>query len=141
MMQKIFVLLSGLLFGAGLTISGMVNPAKILNFLDLTGQFDATLIFVMGAGLIVTTIGYQLIFKRGKPFFDGKFHLPTSEIIDVKLIGGAAMFGMGWGLSGFCPGPAIASLVFGYQQSIIFVAAMIVGTLLVRIIPSATKLD
>ena len=140
-MQKIFVLLSGLLFGAGLTISGMVNPAKILNFLDLSGRFDATLIFVMGAGLIVTTIGYQLTFKRGKPFFESKFHLPTYEIIDAKLICGAAMFGLGWGLSGFCPGPAIASLVFGYQQSFIFVAAMIVGTLLVCLIPAATKLD
>ena len=140
-MQKIFILLSGLLFGAGLTISGMVNPAKILNFLDLTGQFDATLIFVMVAGLIVTTIGYQLTFKRTKPFFDSKFHLPTSEIIDAKLIGGAAMFGLGWGLSGFCPGPAISSLVFGYQQSFIFVAAMIVGTLLVRFLPTTSKLD
>ena len=75
-MQKIFVLISGLLFGAGLTISGMVNPAKILNFLDVAGQFDATLIFVMGTGLIVTTIGYQLIFKRSKPLFDSQFHLP-----------------------------------------------------------------
>ena len=140
-MQKIFVLLSGLLFGAGLTISGMVNPAKILNFLDLSGQFDATLIFVMGAGLIVTTIGYQLIFRRGKPFFDNQFHLPTATGIDAKLIGGAVLFGLGWGLSGFCPGPAIASLVFGYKQSFIFVAAMIVGTQLVRFIPSLTKLD
>lgn len=140
-MQKIFVLLSGLLFGAGLTISGMINPAKILNFLDLSGQFDATLIFVMGAGLIVTMIGYQLIFRRGKPFFDNQFHLTTTRDIDAKLIGGAALFGVGWGLSGFCPGPAIASLVFGYQQSFIFVAAMIVGTLLVRFIPTAAKLD
>jgi uncharacterized protein len=141
MMQKFFVLIAGLLFGAGLTISGMVNPAKILNFLDLTGQFDPTLIFVMCAGLIFTTIGYQLIFKRSKPFFDSQFHLPTSEIIDAKLIGGAALFGIGWGMSGFCPGPAIASLVFGYQQSFIFVTAMIVGTLLVRFMPTATKLD
>ncbi len=140
-MQKFFVLISGLLFGAGLTISGMVNPAKILNFLDLTGQFDATLIFVMGVGLIVTTVGYQLIFRRSKPFFDSNFHLPTSEIIDVKMTGGAALFGLGWALSGFCPGPAIASLVFGYQQSFIFVAAMIAGTLLVRFIPTATKLN
>jgi len=140
-MQKFFVLISGLLFGAGLTISGMVNPAKILNFLDLSGQFDATLIFVMGAGLIVTTFGYQLIFKRGRPFFDTQFHLPTTSIIDVKLIGGAALFGMGWGLSGFCPGPALASLVFGYQQSFIFVAAMIAGTVLVRLIPQSTRLD
>lgn len=140
-MQKFFVLISGLLFGAGLTISGMVNPAKILNFLDLTGQFDATLIFVMGAGLIVTTIGYQLIFRRGKPFFDSQFHLPKSEAIDVKLIGGAALFGIGWGISGFCPGPAIASLVFGYQQSFIFVAAMIVGTMFVRLVPKTSSLD
>ena len=140
-MQKFFVLISGLLFGAGLTISGMVNPAKILNFLDLTGQFDATLIFVMGAGLIVTTIGYQLIFRRGKPFFDSQFHLPKSEAIDVKLIGGAALFGIGWGISGFCPGPAIASLVFGYQQSFIFVTAMIVGTMFVRLVPKTSSLD
>jgi uncharacterized protein len=141
MMQKLFVLISGLLFGAGLTISGMVNPAKILNFLDLTGQFDPTLIFVMGAGLIVTTIGYQLFFKRGKPFFESQFHLPTETGIDAKLVGGAALFGIGWGISGFCPGPAIASLVFGYQQSFIFVASMIVGTLLVRFMPTATELD
>ena len=140
-MQKFFVLISGLLFGAGLTISGMVNPAKILNFLDLTGQFDATLIFVMGAGLIITTIGYQIIFRRGKPFFDSQFHLPKSEAIDVKLIGGAALFGIGWGISGFCPGPAIASLVFGYQQSFVFVAAMIVGTMLVRFVPKTSTLD
>ena len=140
-MKKIFVLISGLLFGTGLTISGMVNPAKILNFLDVAGQFDATLIFVMGTGLIVTTIGYQLIFKRSKPLFDSQFHLPKSEIIDFKLVGGAALFGIGWGLSGFCPGPALASLVFGYQQSFIFVAAMIVGTLLVRFIPASAKLD
>jgi uncharacterized protein len=140
-MQKFFVLIAGLLFGAGLTISGMVNPAKILNFLDLTGQFDPTLIFVMGAGLIFTTIGYQLIFKRSKPFFDSQFHLPTSEIIDAKLIGGAALFGIGWGMSGFCPGPAIASLVFGYQQSFMFVAAMIVGTMLARLLPARSKVD
>ena len=141
MMQKLFVLISGLIFGAGLTVSGMVNPAKILNFLDFAGQFDATLIFVMGAGLIIATIGYGLIFKRVTPFFDGQFHLPTETGIDAKLIGGAALFGIGWGLSGFCPGPAIASLVFGYQQSFIFLAAMIVGTLLVRFIPVSTKLD
>ena len=140
-MQKIFVLISGLLFGAGLAISAMVNPAKILNFLDLFGQFDATLIFVIGAGLIVTTIGYQLTFKRGKPFFDSQFHLPTDTVIDARLVGGAALFGVGWGISGFCPGPAIASLVFGYQHSFIFVAAMIAGTMLVRFLPTASKLD
>jgi uncharacterized protein len=140
-MQKFFVLISGILFGAGLAISGMVNPVKILNFLDLFGQFDATLIFVMGAGLIVATIGYQLIFKRGKPFFGNRFHLPRETGIDAKLVGGAALFGIGWGISGFCPGPAIASLVFGYQQSFIFVAAMILGTMFVRFLPTASNLD
>ena len=141
MMQKFFVLVSGLLIGAGLTISGMVNPAKILNFLDIFGQFDATLIFVMGSGLVIATIGYQFMFNRGKPFFDTRFHLPTEGAIDGKLVSGAALFGIGWGLSGFCPGPALASLVFGYQQSFIFVASMIMGTLLVRFIPASTKLD
>jgi uncharacterized protein len=140
-MQKFFVLISGLIFGAGLALSGMVNPAKILNFLDLTGQFDGTLIFVMGAGLIVATIGYQLIFKRGKPFFDSEFHIPTLEIIDAKLIGGAGLFGIGWGMSGFCPGPAIASLVYGYQQSFIFVAAMVVGTMLAQFLPKTQTRD
>jgi uncharacterized protein len=141
MMQKFFVLISGILFGAGLAISGMVNPAKILNFLDLFGQFDATLIFVMGSGLIVATIGYQLIFKHGKPFFESQFHLPTETVIDAKLVGGAALFGIGWGISGFCPGPAIASLVYGYQQSFVFVTAMVVGTMLVRFLPTSSKLD
>jgi uncharacterized protein len=140
-MQKFFVLISGLIFGAGLALSGMVNPAKILNFLDLTGKFDGTLIFVMGAGLIVATIGYQLIFKRGKPFFDSEFHIPTLEIIDAKLIGGAGLFGIGWGMSGFCPGPAIASLVYGYQQSFIFVAAMVVGTMLAQFLPKTQTRD
>ena len=140
-MQKLFVLISGLLFGAGVTISGMVNPAKVLNFMDLTGRFDATLIFVMGAGLLVTLIGYQLIFKRGKPFFDNRFHLPTSTAIDGKLIFGATLFGLGWGITGFCPGPALASLVFGYSQSFIFVAAMIAGTLIANYATKTTKLD
>ncbi|MDE2446096.1 MAG: YeeE/YedE family protein [Alphaproteobacteria bacterium] len=140
-MQKLLVLISGAVFGAGLTISGMVNPAKILNFLDLAGQFDGTLIFVMGAGLAVTAIGYYLVLRRGKPLFDSQFHLPTAETIDARLMGGAALFGLGWGLSGLCPGPALASLVFGYQQSFIFVAAMLVGTLLVRFIPAQNKLD
>jgi uncharacterized protein len=123
-MGKLAILLSGLLFGAGVTISGMVNPMKILNFLDIFGPWDATLIFVMGAGLVVTFLGYQFTFRRNAPFFATSFRLPTSQDIDVKLLGGAALFGLGWGLSGFCPGPAIASLVFGKTESITFVIAM-----------------
>jgi hypothetical protein len=131
-MGKLSTLLSGLLFGTGLTISGMVNPMKILNFLDISGPWDATLIFVMGAGIVVTLIGYQIIFQRNAPLFATSFRLPTSQDIDAKLLGGAALFGLGWGLSGFCPGPAIASLVFGRMESATFVIAMATGMFLTK---------
>jgi uncharacterized protein len=131
-MGKLATLLSGLLFGIGLTISGMVNPMKILNFLDISGPWDATLIFVMGSGLVVTLLGYQIIFKRNAPLFATSFRLPTSQDIDVKLLGGAALFGLGWGLTGFCPGPAIASLVFGRMESITFVIAMAAGMIIAK---------
>ena len=131
-MEKLIALISGMLFGAGVTISGMVNPMKILNFLDIFGAWDATLIFVMGAGLLVTVLGYQIIFKRKAPLFALSFRLPTSEDIDAKLLVGAALFGAGWGLGGFCPGPAVASLVFGSFESITFVIAMAAGMLLTK---------
>jgi hypothetical protein len=131
-MGKLAILLSGLLFGAGVTISGMVNPMKVLNFLDLFGPWDATLLFVMGAGLVVTLLGYQIIFRRKAPLFATSFRLPTSQYIDAKLLGGAALFGLGWGLSGFCPGPAIASLVFGRMESITFVIAMATGMIIAK---------
>ena len=135
-MSRIAVLISGLLFGAGLTISGMVNPMKILNFLDFTGSFDPTLIFVMGGGLLVTIIGYQLLFRQPKPLFADQFQIPTLKQIDRRLVGGAVLFGIGWGLSGFCPGPAIASLVFGHVESFVFVAAMAIGMVLTRLLPA-----
>ncbi len=131
-MGRLAILLSGLLFGTGVTVSGMVNPMKVLNFLDIFGQWDATLIFVMGAGLIVTSLGYQIIFRRSAPLFATSFRLPTSQDIDTKLLGGAALFGLGWGISGFCPGPAIASLVFGRMESITFVLAMSAGMILTK---------
>lgn len=129
-MEKLIALISGVLFGAGVTISGMVNPMKVLNFLDIFGAWDATLILVMGAGFLVTLLGYQIIFRRKAPLFAQSFRLPTSQDIDTKLLGGAALFGVGWGLSGFCPGPAVASLVFGRMESITFVIAMAAGMLL-----------
>lgn len=131
-MGKLIVFISGVLFGAGVTISGMVNPMKVLNFLDISGAWDATLIFVMGAALLVTLIGYQVIFSRKVPMFAPSFQLPTSEDIDAKLLGGAALFGVGWGLSGFCPGPAIASVVFGRMESVTFVIAMAAGMILAK---------
>ena len=133
-MNRIAVFISGLLFGAGVTVSGMVNPMKVLNFMDIAGQWDPTLVFVMGTGLVVTFIGYRLVFARGKPFFAASFSLPSSQVIDARLIGGATLFGLGWGLTGFCPGPAVASLVFGYWQSALFTAAMAAGMIAVRFI-------
>ena len=131
-MGKFTVLISGLLFGAGVTISGMVNPMKVLNFMDIFGQWDATLIFVMGAGLVVTFLGYQIVFRRKTPLFATSFRLPTSQDIDAKLLGGAALFGLGWGISGFCPGPAVASVVFGRTESITFVIAMAAGMIVTK---------
>ncbi len=126
--MKLFTaLLSGLLFGAGLALSGMVNPMKVQNFLDIAGNWDPTLIFVMAAGLAATFFGYGLVLRRGKPLFAPRFNLPGGWGIDGRLVGGAAIFGLGWGLTGFCPGPAIASLVFGLWPSVIFVLAMVVG--------------
>ena len=131
-MGKFLVLMSGLLFGAGVTISGMVNPMKVLNFMDIFGHWDATLIFVMGAALAVTLMGYQIIFKRTAPLFAASFRLPTSKDIDAKLLGGAALFGLGWGISGFCPGPAVASVVFGRTESLTFVIAMAAGMIVTK---------
>ncbi len=130
-MQRLAVLVSGLLFGAGLTLSAMVNPAKILNFLDIAGDWDPTLIFVMGAGLLVTFIGYRIVFRRPTPLFETRFILPTATAPDLKLLAGAALFGLGWGLTGFCPGPAIAALAFGQWQSYVFVASMAAGMIAV----------
>jgi uncharacterized protein len=131
-MGKFLVFISGAFFGAGVTISGMVNPMKVLNFFDFFGAWDATLIFVMGAGLLVTLIGYQIILKRKTPLFAPTFRLPPSQDIDTKLLAGAALFGLGWGLGGFCPGPAVASLVFGQTESITFVMAMAAGMILAK---------
>lgn len=132
-MGKLAVLLAGLFFGAGVTVSGMVNPMKVLNFMDISGQWDPTLILVMGAGLIGTFIGYRLTLARARPLFAPAFNLPHSTALDGKLLGGGALFGLGWGLSGFCPGPAVASLVFGRAESFIFVIAMAAGMIAARL--------
>jgi uncharacterized protein len=131
-MEKLTAATSGALFGIGLTISGMVNPMKVLNFLDLFGTHDFTLIFVMGGGLLTALVGYQLLFKRGRPYFAERFELPKSNLIDARLLSGAALFGIGWGISGICPGPAISGLVFGNSLSFIFVAAMAIGIVAAR---------
>jgi hypothetical protein len=129
-MPLIFGLLAGVIFGAGLTLSDMVNPARVLNFLDVAGSWDPTLIFVMAGGLGVTTSGYWLILRRGSPLLGDRFNLPTLERIDLPLVGGAALFGIGWGLAGMCPGPALTDLVTLEPKAWLFVAAMLAGMIL-----------
>jgi len=121
---------SGTIFGLGLTISEMINPARVIGFLDITGWWDPTLMFVMGGALAVTIPAFTLIMRRTQPLLDGQFVLPTKRNIDRPLILGAAIFGIGWGLGGFCPGPALAALASGAPAVILFVIAMIVGQLL-----------
>jgi uncharacterized membrane protein YedE/YeeE len=120
-------LIAGLVFGLGLTVSGMINPAKVLNFLDIAGSWDPSLVFVMGSAVVVTFIGYRLAFASGRPLFDQSYFLPTLTAIDARLVGGSAIFGIGWGLGGFCPGPAISSLSVGGTGTYVFVAAMLAG--------------
>jgi uncharacterized membrane protein YedE/YeeE len=126
-MPIILSLLVGIIFGAGLALSDMVNPARVLNFFDVAGSWDPTLIFVMGGALASTTLGYRLVFARGTPLIGGTFHLPTQRQIDLPLVGGAAAFGVGWGLAGYCPGPALAALVSLEPKVWMFVVAMLAG--------------
>jgi len=121
------VFLSGLLFGLGLTVSAMVNPAKVIDFLDLFGNWDPSLALVMAGGLAVTIPAFQLILKRDRPLLETRFFLPTSKDIDRRLIGGAILFGVGWGLAGLCPGPALTSLITLNSSVWLFVVAMIGG--------------
>ncbi|WP_377293368.1 DUF6691 family protein [Rhizobium sp. SG2393] len=127
-------ILAGLLFGAGLVISDMVNPARVLAFLDVTGAWDPSLAFVMGGALIPSSIAYAIKRKRTRPVFDTAFHVPTSRVIDRPLIGGAILFGLGWGLVGLCPGPAIASLVTGRWETVLFTLAMLAGMAAYRMV-------
>jgi len=131
-MQLLSTLISGLLFGAGLAVSGMVNPAKVVNFFDVAGSWDASLLFVMAGALAVTLLGYRLVLRRQSPLYTSSFSLPTTKDINARLIGGAALFGLGWGLAGLCPGPAVASLTTLSIEPVIFIAAMALGMVLVR---------
>jgi uncharacterized protein len=129
--------IAGLIFGIGLLISGMANPAKVQNFLDLAGTFDPSLIFVMLGAVVVTFVGYRLVLRRPRPLLAEKFVVPTLKEIDGRLVVGAGLFGIGWGLSGFCPGPAITSLPLLAKGTLIFVPAMIVGIGLARLLTQA----
>lgn len=136
-MKLVIQFLIGLLFGIGLVISGMSNPQKVLNFLDLaaitTGTWDASLAFVLGGAVLTTFIGYRVVFRQPKPVLDATFHLPTATQIDQPLLYGAAIFGLGWGLSGFCPGPAFTAFGTGAPLAILFVGAMVIGMIVARV--------
>jgi uncharacterized membrane protein YedE/YeeE len=131
-MRLLSTYIIGLIFGIGISISGMANPAKVLNFFDIAGAWDPSLAFVMGGALIVTFIGYRMVFNRGAPLLEQKFQLPTRRDIDPALIGGSALFGVGWGMTGFCPGGALPALGTGRSEVLIFVAALIVGILIAK---------
>lgn len=120
-------LISGMLFGLGLTLSGMSDPAKVLGFLDITGAWIPDLIFVMGGAVVVTFVLTPWVMRREAPLLASAFTVPLKQALDRRLIGGAMLFGIGWGLSGYCPGPALVSLLYGYESTLIFCAAMFAG--------------
>ena len=131
-MQIGISLISGVLFGLGLSISGMLNPQKVQGFLDIAGAWDPSLAFVMGGGLAVNLAGIMLMKKRETPFLAQVFHMPTSTVIDKRLIMGAVLFGAGWALAGLCPGPAIASLAMLTPDVGLFFLCMVAGLLIAQ---------
>ena len=133
MIRILGALAIGLLFGAGVSVSGMINPAKVLGFLDFAGNWDPTLSLVMLGALIAAVPGYALVRRLDAPLTEQRFQIPTARHIDVPLVAGALMFGVGWGLVGFCPGPAIAAVATGLQDVLIFFAAMVAGMGLFRV--------
>lgn len=127
MAHSFVALFVGILFGVGLAISGMTSPHKVIGFLDIFGQWDPSLIFVMVGAIIVNGLSYFFLKKRPRPLLNHQFHLPTLKVIDGKLIIGSVLFGVGWGLTGFCPGPALASLTTMDQTPILFVGSLVAG--------------
>ena len=135
-MRLLSTYLIGLIFGVGISISGMANPAKVLNFFDFAGTWDPSLALVMGGAVVVTFVGYRLVLARSGPIFGEGFVLPTSRTIDLRLVGGSAVFGVGWGIAGFCPGGALPALGTGRWEVLLFVAAMVAGIWLAKYLQS-----
>ncbi|TVU54151.1 MAG: YeeE/YedE family protein [Arthrospira sp. PLM2.Bin9] len=127
--ENLIVLVSGILFGFGLGLSQMMDRDRVLGFLDVVGVWDPTLIFVLGGAVGVTAIAFRFVLRLPHPLFSNKFYLPTRQDIDPTLIMGAAIFGIGWGIGGYCPGPAITALVLGILNPVLFIIAMIAGSL------------
>lgn len=132
MMQPLVSLVAGVVFGLGLAVAEMTNPLKVLDFLDLAGNWDPSLAFVMGGAVMVTLVAFRFVLRRPVPLYGDRFHLPTLTQLDRKLLGGAALFGIGWGLAGYCPGPALATILSGNSETWLFVPAMLVGGALQR---------
>ena len=129
MKEKLTILLSGLLFGLGLGFSQMIDRDRVLGFLDVTGAWDPTLLFVLGGAVTVTVIAFRFVLRLSQPILANDFHLPTKKDIDKPLVIGAVIFGIGWGIAGYCPGPGITALVLGIWNPILFMIAFIVGSL------------
>jgi uncharacterized membrane protein YedE/YeeE len=132
MQRTVIAGLIGLVFGTGMALSGMSNPAKVLNFFDFAGSWDPSLALVMASALLVTALGYRFVLRRDKPIMEARFHLPTARKLDTPLLAGSAIFGVGWGISGFCPGGAIPALGLGEPSAWIFVGTMLAGIVAAR---------
>tara|TARA_R110002074_G_scaffold3594_19_gene18804 strand:- start:39 stop:485 length:447 start_codon:yes stop_codon:yes gene_type:complete len=133
-MRNLLTLLVGMLFGTGIAMSGMANPAKVINFFDVAGTWDPSLAFVMGGAVIVTFIGYRMVLRRPRPIYEPAFDIPKNRQLDARLLVGAGIFGVGWGITGFCPGGALPVLGTLDTRVIIFVAALIAGMLITRVL-------
>ncbi|MGJ5621119.1 DUF6691 family protein [Sulfitobacter sp. MF3-043] len=131
-MRNLLTFFIGSIFGTGIAMSGMANPAKVINFFDVAGTWDPSLAFVMGGAVIVTFIGYRLVFSRSAPVYEPTFDVPTNRQLDARLLIGAGVFGVGWGIAGFCPGGALPALGTLDTRVAIFVAALIAGMLITR---------
>ena len=129
-MQRVIEFLLGLLFGMGLLISGMTDPGKVQGFLDLAGAWDPSLAFVMGGGVVVGVLGFGVAKTKSRSFSGNPFHWPEMTQVDRPLVLGSLMFGVGWGLAGFCPGPALVAMASGHDKAVVFVIAMVVGMVL-----------
>lgn len=132
MNRALYAALAGALFGLGLAVSGMTDPDKVLNFLDVAGRWDPSLALVMGGALAVTLPGYAWVRRRGRAACGDALQLPSATRVDARLVVGSALFGIGWGVAGYCPGPALANLAHGSAEAVVFVAAMLAGSQLAR---------
>ena len=129
MKREILALIAGVLFGLGLAVSQMINPNKVLGFLDIAGAWDPSLALVMGGALAVAAIGTLIMRRSDRPLFDVRYYVPERRDLDARLIGGATLFGIGWGIGGYCPGPGLAAMTIGWWEPFVFVVALIAGSL------------